>query len=277
MTHTTSRAGFGFMHDGSVDTLSRFMGEPVFIFDQGLDLPPQLLVPAMVAFMLTFSGSDLPMGEGVPTGPIGPLSKDTHAAVGTQITLNDLNNNEPETLALIDDMIALADAEQDSTPGPEVAVVAKGVQDGIQRGYAYIGNDLLQSDRVRETLTVDALRQASATGAEVTFTVVSRGSELRIGVDRDEDGHFDRDELDACSDPANPSSVPDPTDLNGNAIPDACECLGDVDDDGEVNVLDLLQLLSQWGECEGCSGDSDGDGQIGVIDLLALLAQWGPC
>jgi hypothetical protein len=31
---------------------------------------------------------------------------------------------------------------------------------------------------------------------------------LRIGVDRDEDGFFDRDEIDAGSDPADPSSIP---------------------------------------------------------------------
>jgi hypothetical protein len=31
---------------------------------------------------------------------------------------------------------------------------------------------------------------------------------MRVGVDRDEDGFFDRDELDAGSDPADPSSTP---------------------------------------------------------------------
>ena len=34
------------------------------------------------------------------------------------------------------------------------------------------------------------------------------GSELRIGIDRDEDGSFDRDEFDACSDPADAASLP---------------------------------------------------------------------
>jgi len=48
------------------------------------------------------------------------------------------------------------------------------------------------------------------------------GSGERIGIDRDEDGIFDRDELDACSDPANAASVPgDPsTDIDADGIED---------------------------------------------------------
>lgn len=34
------------------------------------------------------------------------------------------------------------------------------------------------------------------------------GSDTRIGIDRDEDGVLDRDELDACSAPADPESLP---------------------------------------------------------------------
>ena len=34
------------------------------------------------------------------------------------------------------------------------------------------------------------------------------GSGLRIGIDRDEDGFFDRDEIDGGSDPADPGSTP---------------------------------------------------------------------
>jgi hypothetical protein len=41
---------------------------------------------------------------------------------------------------------------------------------------------------------------------ELTFTVVPRGSGRRIGVDRDDDGYFDRTELEAGFDPADPAS-----------------------------------------------------------------------
>jgi hypothetical protein len=45
-------------------------------------------------------------------------------------------------------------------------------------------------------------------GQEMTYTCVPPGSGLRIGVDRDEDTYFDRDEIDDGSDPADPADFP---------------------------------------------------------------------
>jgi hypothetical protein len=42
----------------------------------------------------------------------------------------------------------------------------------------------------------------------VTYTCAPPGSGERIGIDRDEDGYLDGDELDAGSDPADPDSTP---------------------------------------------------------------------
>ncbi len=54
----------------------------------------------------------------------------------------------------------------------------------------------------------------------------------------------------------------------------------DLDGDGKVGILDLLLLLSVWGQCpdppESCPADLDSDGTVGIIDLLALLSSWGP-
>ncbi len=44
--------------------------------------------------------------------------------------------------------------------------------------------------------------------------------------------------------------------------------------DGEVGIVDFLELLSQWGQV-GTSCDFDGGG-VGIVDFLALLAHWGP-
>ncbi len=58
------------------------------------------------------------------------------------------------------------------------------------------------------------------------------------------------------------------------------ECIGDIDGDGVVNVVDLLILLATWGDCPDpgdCFGDLDGNGTVDVIDLMMLLAAWGPC
>jgi hypothetical protein len=68
-------------------------------------------------------------------------------------------------------------------------------------------------------------------------------------------------------------------DANANLIPDVCEsdCAGDLNADGTVGVLDLLDLLAAWGVCPACLADIDGDGTVNVADLLVLLANWGPC
>ena len=100
-------------------------------------------------------------------------------------------------------MIALADSGA-------VGLVVKGVQSGEQRGYAYAGGNLFQSDRTAETISAATLLGSAATDSELTYTLVPLGSDTRIGIDRDEDTFFDRDELDACSNPADAASTPTP-------------------------------------------------------------------
>jgi len=46
----------------------------------------------------------------------------------------------------------------------------------------------------------------------------------------------------------------------------------DVNDDGVVDHLDLIAVLSAWGS-QGAA-DVDGDGTIGLTDLLAILLRW---
>jgi DNA-binding beta-propeller fold protein YncE len=55
---------------------------------------------------------------------------------------------------------------------------------------------------------------------------------------------------------------------------------GDLNGDGEINVLDLLVLLDAWGECPpplggDCPADLNGDGVVDMLDLLILLDNWG--
>lgn len=65
-------------------------------------------------------------------------------------------------------------------------------------------------------------------------------------------------------------------DLNQNAIPDSCECIADIDEDGSVDVVDLLLIIDHWGQ-HTSTGDIDGDSQVTVQDLLILIARWGDC
>jgi hypothetical protein len=86
--------------------------------------------------------------------------------------------------------------------------------------------------------------------------------------------------IDACDIRAGTSG-----DSNANGIPDECEpggIPGDLDQDGEVDVTDLLMLLSGWGPCPPppppppahCPADLNGNGLVNVTDLLLLLSHW---
>ncbi len=55
------------------------------------------------------------------------------------------------------------------------------------------------------------------------------------------------------------------------------ETVGDLDFDGDVDAIDLIKLLGQWGkcfDCDQCSADLDGDCLVGTNDLIVLLGNW---
>jgi DNA-binding beta-propeller fold protein YncE len=234
--------GFGFAHDGEIDTLISFLSLPVFNFPPG-ETGAQMKRD-IEAFMFSFS-------------------TDTHAGVGTQTTVTS-PNPPSQQMQLLQLMLAMADAQ-------EVGVVVKGVFNGEQRGFAYMGGGQFQSDRAKEVYTSAQLLAAAGPGSELTVTAVPYGSQIRIGIDRDEDGYFDRDELDAGSDPADPASTPT------NPCPHSP---GDLNCDGVVNVADLLILFDNWGPCADCTpgacpADLNGDCVVNVADLLILFDNWG--
>ncbi len=233
MTQTLNLSGFGFLHDGSVDSLARFISPFGVTSDQD--------VADLVAFMMAFSGSDLPQGSpNTPLEPPGGTSLDTHSAVGRQTTLASEAAADPGQLALISNMLALADTGR-------VGVVVKGLQDTIFRGYRYDGAGVFQSDRAGRTISAATLQSSAATGSELTYTVVPKGTATRIGIDRDEDGYLDRDEIDACSDPADSASVPPQC----STTPGACCDLG-----GVVGCIDGVPQ----GTCEETGGSFQGPG-----------------
>jgi hypothetical protein len=190
--HTASQAGFGFFHDGSVDSLTRFVQDS-FNFRDDQE------TANLMAFLLSFTGSDLPAGvRSDPDRPPGLPGKDVAAAVGKQITIT-----SPTPVPLVADMIKLA-----SSPTGRVDLVVYGVQDGIHRAWALDRiTRQFQSDRNGETIPPDGLRLLAGASSPLTYTMVPRGSGLRIGVDRDEDGFLDRTELEFGSDPSNPLSL----------------------------------------------------------------------
>jgi hypothetical protein len=67
-------------------------------------------------------------------------------------------------------------------------------------------------------------------------------------------------------------------DEDGDGIMDVCLCPGDLDHDLDVDLADLAQLLSNYGETSGMTyedGDLDEDGDVDLSDLATLLAIYG--
>jgi hypothetical protein len=62
---------------------------------------------------------------------------------------------------------------------------------------------------------------------------------------------------------------------NNQQVAPRDHCVGDLDGDNVVGVLDLLMMVSQWGPCGGCAADLTGDGRVDIYDVLILLANWG--
>ena len=179
--------GFGFFHDGSVDTVFRFL-KIRFFQNSGPESP-------------------FPNPGGFAVGPVGDLQRreveeflmafDTNFApiLGQQVTLG------RDSEAVVAPRLALLMTRADAG---DCDLVAKGRHAKREAGYLYIGGGLFRSDRSDEALlTSEALRRrARAPSGEITFTCVPPLSGMRIGIDRDEDGIFDGDELSVGSNPA---------------------------------------------------------------------------
>ena len=50
----------------------------------------------------------------------------------------------------------------------------------------------------------------------------------------------------------------------------------DVNGTGAVDIDDLFDVLSHWGEGAG-TYDVNNDGVVDIDDVFAILAAWGPC
>lgn len=158
--------GFGFTHTGELESVDALLHLPNFDFGGGAAGDRKRT--DIIAFVMS-------------------MSTDTHAGVGFQATVNARTRDDTATRARVDLMLTLADVG-------DVGLVVRGRLSGVLRGFAYAGGGVFQSDRAGESIGSDELRSAGGDGAELTWTLVPLGSQVRIGIDRDADGVFDADE-----------------------------------------------------------------------------------
>jgi DNA-binding beta-propeller fold protein YncE len=180
--------GFGFTHDGGVDTIFRFLSAS--FFNEGTGNPTGIPVSAtgnqlrrqLEAYLLAFDSNLKPI-------------------VGQQVTLT--HNNGTTANARVNLMIAMANSGH-----CELVVKGQGRHD--EAGYLYVGSGMFAQNREDAPLLADSvLRGVVASGREVlTYTCVPPGSGVRVALDRDGDGFYDGDEEDEGTNPADATSTP---------------------------------------------------------------------
>jgi DNA-binding beta-propeller fold protein YncE/cytochrome c553 len=182
--------GFGFLNDGNIDTLFRFV--------HGISFSDQ------------FNGTG---SNSIPDGPEGERQRrqleafilafptNMAPAVGQQITLTAASS------AAVGSRVNLLRQRADAG---ECDLVAKTRIDDDEVGFLYVGSGLFVRDRRGQPPLTDAALRSLTTGFghPLTYTCVPPGSGERIGVDRDGDGVWDGDERRAHTDPADPDSRP---------------------------------------------------------------------
>lgn len=178
--------GFGFTHDGSADTIFRFLSGIFF--------------------------ADVVVPGGFPFSPAGdPGRRDVEAfllafdsnlapIVGQQVTLD--GEGTVATRDRLDLLFERAEAG-------ECELVASTRLGGQDRSFLYLAEQgFFKANEQRTPPLPDALIRLAAYLKPVTYTCVPLGSGQRLGLDADLDGCYDMTETKAGFDPRDPASKP---------------------------------------------------------------------
>jgi len=256
--------GYGFLHDGSTDTIFRFFQATVFNEANPLGLGT-----------VGFPAGD--NGKGVRRDVEQfMLAFDTDLApiVGQQVTLTSTNGAAAEPrIALLEARAGTLFTSQVLGPGVrECDLVVKGRIGGAGKGWLYEPTSssagTYRPDDGSANVSKAALRALAATaGQELTFTCETPGAGLRAGIDRDRDGVLDG--VDSCADVPNASQADGDADGAADAC-DNCAALAnasqsDTDVDGVGDACDHQCIGNQ---VTALTGVSPAVGRVGAHFVL---------
>ncbi len=213
--------GFGFAHDGAIDTSGQFLSNPVFTLN-----PQQTL--DMEQFMLAFP-SDL--------API----------VGQQVTLS--SSNASLANPRVNLLRARAQASFSSLilggVTTECDLIVKGTVGGQARGWLMQANGSYNDDQGNNIGDI-TLRAFAISDGPLTFTCAVPGSGIRMALDRDQDLVLDG--IDNCAASVNGTQL----NFDGDTQGDVCDA--DDDNDGLTDIQEAGLGTNPL------NVDTDGDG-----------------
>ena len=187
--------GFGYTQEGAADTMFRFHNTNGFLPRAPGSVTPQ---DPGNGFELNISPEGMEIRRWLEQYLL-VFPTNFFPIMGQEVTLTEANGDAVGPR--IDLLMQRADLG-------ECDLVAK-KSNNKDKGYLYLGGGAFKTDEAAEDPLTDAkLRKKAKNGKTITFTCVPPGEGNRIALDRDEDGALDGDEINAGTDPADPTSVP---------------------------------------------------------------------